>query len=55
MTGLFAPKPAKPWQLPIKRAHLRGAIWLTALAVFVLLPRPDADEAPRPLVVAAQN
>jgi hypothetical protein len=55
MTDLFAPKLAEPWRVPITKAHLRGAIWITALAVFVLLPRSDAAEAPRPLVVAAQN
>jgi hypothetical protein len=55
MTELFAPKLAEPWRLPITKAHLRGVIWMAALAVFVLLPRPDAAEASRPLVVAAQN
>ena len=54
MTDLFAAKPAEPWRVPITKAHLRGAIWMAALAVFVLLPRPDAAEA-RPLVVAVQN
>jgi hypothetical protein len=54
MTDLFAAKAAEPWRSPITKAHLRGAIWLAALAVFVLLPRPDAAE-PRPLVVASQN
>jgi hypothetical protein len=55
MTDLFAAKSAEPLRLPITKAHLRGAIWMAALAVFVLLPRPDAAEAPRPIVVAAQN
>lgn len=55
MTDLFAAKSAEPWRSPITKAHLRGAIWLVALAVFVLLPRPDAVTAPQPLVVASQN
>lgn len=55
MTDLFAAKPADPWRLPITKAHVRGAIWLAAMAVFVLLPRPDAPALPRPLVVASQN
>lgn len=55
MTDLFAAKSAEPWRLPITKAHLRGAIWLMALAVFVLLPRPDAVDSPRPIVVASQN
>ena len=43
MTDLFAPKPAsRPLPKPSK-AQLRGAIWLMALAAFVLLPKPFAD------------
>lgn len=55
MPDLFAVKSAEPQRLPITKAHLRGAIWLAALAVLVLVPRPDAVDAPKPLVVAAQN
>lgn len=40
MADPFAFKPAEPWRWPITKAHLRGAIWLMALAVFVLLPKP---------------
>lgn len=50
MTDLFAPKPARRPPLTISKAHLRGAIWLVALAVFVLLPKPFSDADP----VAAQ-
>lgn len=48
MADLFAFKPAEPWQWPITKAHLRGAIWLMALAVFVLLPKPMDGGAPPP-------
>ena len=49
MTDLFAPKPARR-PLSISKAQLRGAIWLLALAAFVLLPKPFAEAEP----VAAQ-
>ncbi len=48
MTDLFAPKLAEPWRSPITKAHLRGAIWLMALAVFVLLPKPRDRGVPSP-------
>lgn len=52
MTDLFAARSSEPWRLPITRAHLRGAIWLVALAVFVLLPKPFADAEPAATQVA---
>ncbi|WP_176730319.1 hypothetical protein [Devosia insulae] len=47
MTDLFAAKSAEPWRWPITKAHLRGAIWLVALALFVLLPKPFAERSRR--------
>jgi hypothetical protein len=55
MTDLFAAKSAEPWRLPITKAHLRGAIWLLALAVFVLLPKPFADIEPAAAQVVAER
>ena len=55
MTDLFAAKSAEPWRLPITKAHLRGAIWLMALALFVLLPKPFADAEPASAQVAAHT
>lgn len=46
MTELFAPKPANRPSFTVIKAQLRGAIWLMALAVFVLLPKPFADVEP---------
>lgn len=46
MTELFAPKPANRPPFTVSKAQLRGAIWLMALAVFVLLPKPFADVEP---------
>lgn len=54
MTDLFAPRMASPQPFIVNKAHLRGVIWLMALALFVLLPRPDAADAPRPLL-AVEN
>ncbi|WP_156342932.1 hypothetical protein [Devosia sp. A16] len=55
MRDLFAPRPANRRQFSISKAQLRGAIWLTALAVFVLLPKPFADTAPSAAQVAAER
>ena len=55
MTDLFAPKPAnRPLPRPSK-AQLRGAIWLAALAVLVLLPKPFADAEPAAAQLAADH
>lgn len=45
MTDLFAPKPASRPPFTVSKAQLRGAIWLMALAMFVLLPKPYPDDA----------
>lgn len=54
MTDLFAPKPARQ-PLRVSKAQLRGAIWLLALALFVLLPKPFADTEPVAAQVAAER
>ena len=46
MTDLFAPRPAARQPFSVSKAQLRGLIWLLALAVFVLLPKPFADVEP---------
>ncbi len=48
MTDLLAPKSAEPQPFTINKSYLRGAIWLAALAVVVLLPKPSeaAELAP---------
>ncbi|MBN9362627.1 MULTISPECIES: hypothetical protein [unclassified Devosia] len=46
MTDLFAPRPAHRPLPRISKAQLRGAIWLLALAAFVLLPKPFAEAEP---------
>ncbi|MBL8594313.1 MAG: hypothetical protein JNK01_16645, partial [Devosia sp.] len=55
MTDLFAPKPARRPLLTISKAQLRGAIWLLALALFVLLPKPFADPEPVAAQVVAER
>lgn len=44
MTDLFAAKSAEPQPFTINKSYLRGAIWLAALAVLVLLPKPSEAE-----------
>lgn len=44
MTDLFAAKPVSQAPFTIDKSYLRGAIWLAALAIFVLLPKPDYGE-----------
>ncbi|HEV2513693.1 MAG TPA: hypothetical protein VGV07_00465 [Devosia sp.] len=55
MTDLFAPRPASRPLFRVSKAQLRGAIWLLALAVFVLLPKPFADVAPAAARVVAER
>ena len=55
MTDLFAPKPANRPLFTVSKAQLRGAIWLMALSVFVLLPKPFADTEPAAAQVVAER
>ena len=41
MTDLFAAKQSRREPVTINKAYLRGAIWLAALSLFVLLPKPS--------------
>jgi hypothetical protein len=55
MTDLFAPKPASRPPFTVNKAQLRGAIWVLALAAFVLLPKPFADAEPAAAQVVAER
>jgi hypothetical protein len=55
MTDLFAPKPANRPLFTVSKAQMRGAIWLMALAVFVLLPKPFPDDAAPAVRVVAER
>lgn len=55
MPLLFAPKPANRPLFTVSKAQLRGLIWLLALALFVLLPKPFADTEPVAAQVVAER
>ncbi|HEY1092010.1 MAG TPA: hypothetical protein VGE47_13030 [Burkholderiaceae bacterium] len=55
MPDLFAPRPAHRPPFTVSKAQLRGVIWLLALAVFVLLPKPFADAEPAAAQVTVER